>query len=195
MLQELGYEKQSKYYGTQVTYGGFEPVWHVQVYIFTLSPSEGFLRSRRSMQPSLQDAPFTLEFMMPTAKSTWSLIHAIANSRMEQSIPIPPPQRASGPTYIHVEPIPGSRNFKLKKQVELITALTKELDSATEEVECWQDKYEEAMKTIWKLKRHCPQDLETLFEEEAKEFTPASPPHKMATCALPVYVIPNNDDD
>jgi hypothetical protein len=28
-----------------------------------------------------------------------------------------------------------------------------------------------------------------------EEFTLASPPHKMATRAPPVYVIPNNDDD
>jgi hypothetical protein len=33
------------------------------------------------------------------------------------------------------EPIPDPRNFKLKKQVELTTTLTKELDSTTEEVE------------------------------------------------------------
>jgi hypothetical protein len=42
MLQELGYEKQLKYYGMQVAYEGSEPVWHVQVYIFTLSPFEEF---------------------------------------------------------------------------------------------------------------------------------------------------------
>jgi hypothetical protein len=58
------------------------------------------------------------------------------------------PQRASGSTYIHVEHVPDSRNFKLKKQVELITTLIKELDSTMEEVEFWQEKYEEAMKTI-----------------------------------------------
>jgi hypothetical protein len=37
--------------------------------------------------------------------------------------------------------------------------------------------------------------METLSEEEIEEFTPPSPPHKMATCAPPVYVILNNDDD
>jgi hypothetical protein len=47
-----------------------------------------------------------------------------------------------------VEPVPDPRNFKLKKQVGLTTVLTKELDSTTEEVEFWQEKYEEAMKTI-----------------------------------------------
>jgi hypothetical protein len=53
-----------------------------------------------------------------------------------------------------VEPVPDSRNFKLKKQVELTTVITKELDSTMEEVEFSQEKYEEAMKIIRKLKRH-----------------------------------------
>jgi uncharacterized HAD superfamily protein len=94
-----------------------------------------------------------------------------------------------------VEPVPDPRNFKLKKQVKLTTVLTKELDSTTEEVEFWQEKYEEVIKTIRKLKNHCPQDLETLSDEETEKFTPASPPRKMATHAPLVYVIPNNDDD
>jgi hypothetical protein len=45
------------------------------------------------------------------------------------------PERASGSTYIHVEPIQDEMNFKLKKQVAFTTTLTKELDSTTEEVE------------------------------------------------------------
>jgi hypothetical protein len=94
-----------------------------------------------------------------------------------------------------VEPVPDSRNFKLKKQVELTTVLTMELDSTMEEVELWQEKYEEAMKTIQKLKRHYPQDMQMLSEEETEEFTLASPPCQMATCAPPVYIIPNNGDD
>jgi hypothetical protein len=105
------------------------------------------------------------------------------------------PQHASGSTYIHVEPVPDSRNIKLKKQVDLTTTLTKELDSTTEEVEFGQEKYEDVMKIAQKMKRHCPQDLETLSEEETKKFTQTSPPRKMATCAPPVYIIPNNDDD
>jgi hypothetical protein len=47
------------------------------------------------------------------------------------------PQRASESAYIHVEPVQEEGNFKLKKQVALTTALTKELDSTTEEVEFW----------------------------------------------------------
>jgi hypothetical protein len=47
-----------------------------------------------------------------------------------------------------VDPVLDTRNFKLKKQVELTTALTKELDSTTEEVEFWQENFEEAMKII-----------------------------------------------
>jgi hypothetical protein len=79
--------------------------------------------------------------------------------------------------------------------VELTTTLTKELDSTMEEVEFRQEKYEEAMKTIRKLKRHYPQGVKTLSNEETEEFTLASPPHKMVTHAPAVYVIPNNDDD
>jgi hypothetical protein len=51
------------------------------------------------------------------------------------------------------------------------------------------------MKTIRKLKRHYPQGVETLSNEETEEFTLASPPHKMVTHAPPVYIIPNNDVD
>jgi hypothetical protein len=47
-----------------------------------------------------------------------------------------------------VEHVPDSRNFKLKKQVDLTTVLAKELDSTMEEVEFWQDKYKEAMKIV-----------------------------------------------
>jgi hypothetical protein len=72
--------------------------------------------------------------------------------------------------------------------------LINELYYTTEEVEFWQEKYEEATKIVRKLKRHT-QDLETLSKEEMEEFTPTSPPRKMATCAPPVYIIPNNNDD
>jgi hypothetical protein len=47
MLQELGYEKQLKYYGTQVTYEGSKPVWHVQVYIFTPKPLLGVFEVKK----------------------------------------------------------------------------------------------------------------------------------------------------
>jgi DNA polymerase elongation subunit (family B) len=94
-----------------------------------------------------------------------------------------------------VEHVLDSRNFKLKKQVEVTTALTKELDSTTEELEFCQEKYEEAMKIVRKIKNHYPQDVEMLSDEETKEFTAASPPCKMATHAPLVYVIPNIDDD
>jgi hypothetical protein len=86
------------------------------------------------------------------------------------------PQWATGSTYIYVESVPDSRNFKLKKQVNLTTVLTKELDSTTEKVEFWQEKYEEVMNIVRKLKHHCPQGMETLFEEEKEEFTLPPPP-------------------
>jgi hypothetical protein len=65
MLQELGYEKQPKYYGTQVTYEGSKSVWHVQVYIFTPRPLRGVLEvgkihaaiaSRHNFYSGIRDA-------------------------------------------------------------------------------------------------------------------------------------------
>jgi hypothetical protein len=64
MLQELGYEKQPEYFGTQVTYEGSEPIWHVQVYIFTPEPLRGVyvekihaaIASRRSFNVGICDA-------------------------------------------------------------------------------------------------------------------------------------------
>jgi hypothetical protein len=94
--------------------------------------------------------------------------------------------------YIHVKHVQDQGNFKLKKQVALTATLTKELDSTMEELEFSQGKYEEAMKTIRKMKRRCPQDLETLSNEEIEEFSPHSPPCKLATRAPPAYVIPND---
>jgi hypothetical protein len=64
MLQKLGYEKQPEYFGTQVTYEGPEPVWHVQVYIFTPKPLRGVyevekihvaIASRRSFNARICD--------------------------------------------------------------------------------------------------------------------------------------------
>jgi hypothetical protein len=105
------------------------------------------------------------------------------------------PRWASGSAYIHIELVQDEGNFKLKKQVALTVTLTKELDSTTEEVEFWQGKYEEAMKTIRKMKRRYPQDLETILDEQTEEFSPHSLPHKMATRASPAYVIPNDVED
>jgi hypothetical protein len=47
MLQELGYEKQPKYFGTQIIYEGSKPIYHVQVYIFTSKPLRGVYEMER----------------------------------------------------------------------------------------------------------------------------------------------------
>jgi hypothetical protein len=147
MLQVLRYEKQPKYYGTQVTYEGSESVWHVQVYIFTPKPLRGVfdvkkihvaIAPRRNFYARIRDA----------AHQAYMVTHSCHRQLLDGTKYAHFPQRASGSTYIHVEPVPDSRNLKLKKQVELTTALTKELYSTTEEVEFWHEKYEEAMKTI-----------------------------------------------
>jgi hypothetical protein len=191
MLQELGYERQPEYFGTQVTYEGSEPVWHIQVYIFTRKPLKGVyeaekihaaIASRHSFNAGICDA----------ARQAYMVIHSRHCQLLDGTEYAHYPQRASGSTYIHVEPIQDEGNFKLKKQVALTATLTKELDSTLEEVEFWHGKYEEAMKTIRKMKRRYPQDLETLLDEETEEFSPHSPPHKMATRAPSAYIIPND---
>jgi hypothetical protein len=191
MLQELGYEKQSEYFGTRITCEGSKPVWHVQVYIFTPKPFRevyemerihAAIASRRSFPAGICDA----------ARQAYMVIHSRHCQLLDGTEYAHFLQRASGSTYIHVKPVQEKGNFKLKKQVTLTTALTKELDSTTEEVEFWQEKYEEVMRTIRKMKRRHPQDLETLSDEETEEFTPHSPPRKMATRAPPTYIIPND---
>jgi hypothetical protein len=191
MLQELGYEKQPEYFGTQVTYEGSESVWHVQVYIFSPKPLRGVyevekihaaIASRRSFHAGIRDA----------ARQAYMVIHSRHCQLLEGTEYAHFPQRVSGSAYIHVEHVQDEGNFKLKKQVALTVTLTKELDSTTEEVEFWQGKYEEAMKTIRKMKCRYPQDLETFSDEETEEFSPHSPPRKMPTCAPPVHIIPND---
>jgi hypothetical protein len=161
MMQEQGYKKQPKYYGTQVTYEDSESVWHVQVYIFIPKPLRGVFEVkkihaaiilRHNFYAGIHDA--ARQAYMVTHSHHRQLLNGMKYSHFFQW--------ASGSTYINVEPVTVSRNFKVKEQVELTTAFTKELDSTTEEVEFWQEKYEEVMKIMLKLKRHCPQGMETL---------------------------------
>jgi hypothetical protein len=65
MLQELVYKKQPEYFGGQVTYEGSEPIWHVQVYIFSPKPLRGVyevekihaaIASRRPFHVGIRDA-------------------------------------------------------------------------------------------------------------------------------------------
>jgi hypothetical protein len=169
-------------------------VWSVQVYIFTLKYLRGVFEVEKIHAAISPRHTFYVRILDATHQA-YMVTHSRHHQLLDRIECAHFPQWSSGSTYIHVEHVPDSRNFKVKKQVDLTTVLTKELDSTAKEVEFWQEKYEEAMKIIWKLKHHCPQDLETLSNEETEEFTPASPPHKMATYAPPVYVIPHNDDD
>jgi hypothetical protein len=147
MLQELSYEKQPEYFDTQVTYEGSEPVWHSQVYIFTPKPLRGVyevekihttIASRRSFHAGICDA----------ARQAYLVIRSHHCQLLDGTEYAHFLQRASESAYIHVERVQDEGKFKLKKQVALTATLTKELDSTTEEVEFWQGKYEEAMKTI-----------------------------------------------
>jgi hypothetical protein len=133
MLQELGYEKQPKYYGTQVMYEGSEPVWHVQVYIFTPKLLRGVFEVKKihaviaprcTFYTGIHDAAH--QYYMVTRSHHHQPLDGMEYAQF--------PQRASQSTYIHVESVTDSRNFKLKKQVKLTTTLTKELDSTTDKV-------------------------------------------------------------
>jgi hypothetical protein len=169
-------------------------MWHVQVNIFTPKPLRGVFQVKKIHDAIAPRRNFYARFH-DAAHQAYMVTHLHHRQLLDRMKYAHFLQRATGSTYIHVEHIPDSRNFKLKKQVELTTALTKELDFTTKEVEFWQEKYEEAMKTIRKLKCHYPQGVETLSVKETEEFTPTSPPHKIVTHAPPAYVIPNNDDD
>jgi hypothetical protein len=134
MMQELGYEKQPEYFGTQVTYKGSEPIWHVQVYIFTPKPLRGVyevekihaaIASRRSFHAGIHDV----------AHQACMVIRSRHRLLLDGTEYAHFPQRASGSAYIHVELVQDEGNFKLKKQVALTVTLTKELDSTMEEVE------------------------------------------------------------
>jgi hypothetical protein len=111
-------------------------VWHVQVYIFTPKPLRGVfevekihaaIAPRRNFYAKIHDA----------ARQAYMVTHSHHHQLLVVTEYAHIPQRASGSTYIHVELVSDSRNFKFKKQVELTTALTKELDSTMEEVEFW----------------------------------------------------------
>jgi hypothetical protein len=191
MLQELGYEKQPKYFGTQVTYEGSEPVWHVQVYIFTLKPLRGVYEVEK-IHPAIASRCSFNAGICDAARQAYMAIYSCHHQLLDGMEYAHFPQQASVSAYIYVEPIQDEGNFKLKKQVALTATLTKELDSTTKEVEFWQGKYEEAMKIIRKMKRRYSQDLKTLLDEETEEFSPHSPPRKLATHAPLAYVIPND---
>jgi hypothetical protein len=114
MMQELGFEKQPEYFGTQVTYEGFEPVWLIQVYIFTPKPLRGVyevekihatIASRHSFNAGICD----------TAHQAYMVIRSCHCQLLDGMEYAHFPQQTSGSAYIHVKPVQDERNFKLKK--------------------------------------------------------------------------------
>jgi hypothetical protein len=104
MMQDLGYEKQPEYFGTQVTYEGSEPMWHVQVYIFTPKPLKGdyevekihaAIASRHSFNAGICDD--ARQAYMVIRSHHCQLLNGMEYAHF--------PQRASGSAYMHVEPI------------------------------------------------------------------------------------------
>jgi hypothetical protein len=127
MLQELGYEKQPKYCETQVTYEGFESMWHVQVYILTPKPLRGVFEVKKIRAAIAPRRNFYARIFY-AAGQTYMVTRSRHHQLLDGTKYAHFLQRTSGSTYIHVEPVPDSHNFKVKKQVELTTVLTKELD-------------------------------------------------------------------
>jgi hypothetical protein len=134
ILQELGYEKQTEYFGTQVTYEGSEPVWHVQVYIFTPKPLRGVYEVEKIHAAIASQCSFDAR-ICDAARQAYMVIRSCHCQLLYGTEYAHFPQRASESAYIYVEPIQDEGNFKLKKHVALTVALTKELDSTMKEVE------------------------------------------------------------
>jgi hypothetical protein len=103
------------------------------LYLHPRAPSRSFevekihaaIAPRRNFYDAIRDA----------ARQAYMVTHSRHHQLLDGTKYAHFPQWTSGSTYIYVEPVPNSRNFKLEKQVELTTALTKEIDSTTEEVE------------------------------------------------------------
>jgi hypothetical protein len=174
MLHELGYEKQPEYFGTQVTYEGSKPVWHVQVYIFTPKPLRGVYEVEK-IHASIASRHYFNTRIYDAARQAYMVVRSRYCQLLDGTEYAHFPQWASGSSYIHVEPVQDEGNIKLNEELKL-----------------WQGKYEEAMKTIQKMKHRCPLELETLLDEETEEFNLHSPPHKLATRAPPAYVVSND---
>jgi hypothetical protein len=135
------------------------------VYIFTPKPLRGVYEVEKIHAAIASRRPFNTR-ICDAAHQAYMVIRSRHCELLDGTEYAQFPQRASGSAYIHVKHVQDEGNFKLKKQVALTATLTKELDSTMEEVEFLQGKYEEAMKTIQKMKRRYPQDWETLLDEE-----------------------------
>jgi hypothetical protein len=75
ILQELGYEKQLEYFGTQVTYEGSKPVWRVQVYIFTPKPLRGVYEVEKIHAAIASRCSFNTG-ICDTARQAYMVIHS-----------------------------------------------------------------------------------------------------------------------
>jgi hypothetical protein len=118
MLHAIGYEKQPEYFGSQGTYEGSEPIWHVQVYIFTPKPLSGVFEVEKFHAAIVPRCSFNdgiCEATHHACKVTRSR-HCQLLDGIEYVHFL---QRASGSTYIYVELVHDERNFKLMKQITL----------------------------------------------------------------------------
>lgn len=192
MLEDLGYEKPPQYRGTEAVEEGVTK-WFVEVHIFAPHSSNGVYEVERIHRAIAARSCFE-DGIRDAARQALLVIRSRFRDDLEHTEYAHYPHRASGHTYVHVDSVHAPGQYKLKRQVELTRALTKDLDNTTEELEYWRTKYVKAAQTIRGLKRRLPQDLELSSDEETDESTPYSPDRRNATRAPPAY-IPNPDED
>jgi hypothetical protein len=101
-LQELGYEKQLEYFGTQVTYEGSEPVWHVQVYIFTPKPLRGVYEVEKIYAAIASRCSFNAR-ICDAAHQPYMVIRSRHHQLLDGMEYAHFPQQASGSAYILVQ--------------------------------------------------------------------------------------------
>jgi hypothetical protein len=111
MLQELGCEKQPKYFGMQLMYESSELVWHVQVYIFTSKPLRQVFEVDKIHAAIAPKHTFDTR-IHDVAHQAYMVTRLHQHQLLEVTEYAHFPHHASGSTYIHVEPVPDSRGFQ-----------------------------------------------------------------------------------
>jgi hypothetical protein len=101
MLQEQGYEKQPEYFGTQGTYEGSEPIWHVQVYIFTPKPLRGVYEAEK-IHAAVAARRYFNARICDAARHAYMVIRSRQCQLLDGTEYAHSPQRASESVYIHV---------------------------------------------------------------------------------------------
>jgi hypothetical protein len=102
MLQERVYEKQLEYFGTQVTYEGSEPIYRVQVYIFTPKPLIGVYEVKKIHAAIASRHTFNVAICL-VARQAYTVTRSRHCQLLDRMKYAHLSQCTNGSTYIHVE--------------------------------------------------------------------------------------------